>query len=357
MTRRRLLSDVREYCAVPGRLEVPNHWARSMIDDPSVTPKIRAAALSAAGLTVGQLNQPLGFIPRNAETALLDALTARIGDPMFPAIAGLRGEKQRGGIVVYLLRQSATLREAFATLERYATVIRPSFAIRYVEDESRATLTALGSYSDPTANLTAWTFGLLTGLIREVSGRGDLPLEIELARTPRSSVDAWTEIFGVPVRDGCAADALIFSRDHASVEVSGADHELKLLLIGVAETMRSMAEVRDSGTVGKVQRALAQTIPRGRFALGDVARQMNLTARSLQRKLDEEETSFQHLLRDRRQELAYEYLGDLSLRLSEIAQMLGYVDQTSFTRAFKSMSGMTPTQFRQVISTNAAHED
>ena len=328
-----------------------------MIDDPSVTPKIRAAALAAAGLTVGQLNQPLGFIPRNAEAMLIDALTARIGDPMFPAIAGLRGKKQRGGILVYLLRQSTTLREAFATLERYTTVIRPGFAIRYVEDDGRASLAAQGEYFDPTGNLTAWTLGFLIGLIREISGREDLPLEIQVTRAARGSIAVWTEFFGVPVRDGRGADTLIFSRDHASAEVPDGDHELKLLLTGIAETMRSAAEIRDSGTVGEVQRALAQAMPQGRFALSDVARQMHLTERSLQRKLDEEETSFQHLVRDRRQELAYEYLGDLSLRLSEIAQMLGYVDQTTFTRAFKSMSGMTPTQFRRAVSRGAANED
>lgn len=348
MALRRPVSGEGGFYIVPGRLDVPNFWARAMIEDQTVTPEIRDAALAAARLTVGRVNEPLGFIGRESESVLIDTLTAEIGDPMFPPKAGLRARSRRGGILVYLLCHAATLREAFAILDRYIPVVRPSFHLRMSEREDRVMLSAETGYPDPTGNLTGWTLGAIIGLLREITGREDLPLEVGLAHASRATAEHWSDVLGVPVRDGQPADQLVFAERHAAYPIPNADHELKHLLTGIAETMRSRAQARDTGIVGQVQVALAHTMRRGQLQLSDVARQMNLSSRSLQRKLDQEATSFQSVLRDHRRALAFEYLATPDFSLAEIASMLGYIDQASFSRGFKAMTRMTPREFRRI---------
>ena len=72
---------------------------------------------------------------------------------------------------------------------------------------------------------------------------------------------------------------------------------------------------------------------------------MNLSLRSLQRKLAEEGTSYEALLAATRQELALSYLAEHRYSISEIAYLLGFSDTSSFTRAFKRWTGQAPSQY------------
>jgi AraC-like DNA-binding protein len=71
-----------------------------------------------------------------------------------------------------------------------------------------------------------------------------------------------------------------------------------------------------------------------------------LSARTLQRRLAEEGQPFQTLLDATRRELAAQYLRDPALSLTEIAFLLGYAEQSSFTHAFRAWQGQAPQQWR-----------
>ena len=64
------------------------------------------------------------------------------------------------------------------------------------------------------------------------------------------------------------------------------------------------------------------------------------------RSLQENGTSFSELLRELRKQLARDYLIDPHHQLSEVAYLLGFSDQSNFTRAFRSWSGVTPARYR-----------
>ena len=76
---------------------------------------------------------------------------------------------------------------------------------------------------------------------------------------------------------------------------------------------------------------------------------MNMSTRTLQRRLQEEGVSFQQLLERTRRELALQYLGQPQLTLFEIACMLGFADPSNFFRAFKRWFGLPPGQYREQV--------
>jgi AraC-like DNA-binding protein len=89
-----------------------------------------------------------------------------------------------------------------------------------------------------------------------------------------------------------------------------------------------------------------KTLAGQRPQLREVARQLGLSARTLQRRLGEEQVTFQQLTAEARRELARHYLQHSALELGEIAYLLGFEDGNSFFRAFQQWESTTPGEWR-----------
>jgi len=103
-----------------------------------------------------------------------------------------------------------------------------------------------------------------------------------------------------------------------------------------------LARLERSEVTVQVQAKLIQLLPSGKVEEGFIARALNLSLRSLQRKLEERGVTFRKLLDDTRQQLAEQYLKDSTLSVSEIAYLLGFAEVSSFSRAFKRWTGRAP---------------
>ncbi|MCB1806122.1 MAG: helix-turn-helix transcriptional regulator, partial [Candidatus Competibacteraceae bacterium] len=82
------------------------------------------------------------------------------------------------------------------------------------------------------------------------------------------------------------------------------------------------------------------------FSEEQIAQQLNLSLRSLQRRLREERTSYQQLLDETRLELALQYINRTQLSVAQIAPLLGFSDSSNFNRAFKRWLGLPPSRYR-----------
>ncbi|CDO31023.1 AraC family transcriptional regulator [Mycolicibacterium porcinum] len=110
---------------------------------------------------------------------------------------------------------------------------------------------------------------------------------------------------------------------------------------------RRLADLNATATTAeRVRAALIETLPAGDPSMTAVTGQLATSARTLQRQLSQEGTSFQAVLASTREGLARHYLTRDDLRTSEIAFLLGYNDTNSFYRAFKTWTGVTPEMAR-----------
>ena len=100
----------------------------------------------------------------------------------------------------------------------------------------------------------------------------------------------------------------------------------------------------------RVSEAIIRRLHQGEPRREDIASSLALADRTLQRRLHEEQTSFQELLDGARRELAGKYLADGQYSLGQVADLLGFVDQSNFFRACKRWFGVTPTQYRQRLA-------
>lgn len=92
---------------------------------------------------------------------------------------------------------------------------------------------------------------------------------------------------------------------------------------------------------------VVKLLPSGEVSIDAVAMDLNVSRRTLQRRLSDRDTQFSQVLQAVRAELALNYLADQRLGITDIAFLLGYGDQSSFSSAFKSWYGQSPRDYRQ----------
>jgi AraC-like DNA-binding protein len=113
-------------------------------------------------------------------------------------------------------------------------------------------------------------------------------------------------------------------------------------------------ETGDENFVERVRLAIQQKLTGQRPTIEDIADALHVSPRTLQRRLQEEGSSFQRVLEEARHQLARHYLNNSALELNEAAYLLGYEDGNSFVRAFRTWEGVPPARWRENQRARAA---
>ena len=114
------------------------------------------------------------------------------------------------------------------------------------------------------------------------------------------------------------------------------------------ELTKRLAELdNDESTSARVRSVLSELLPGGQSSIEDVAERLGLSRRTLQRKLSEENTTFQKQLNSTRETLAIHYLRNTEMTTNDIAFLLGYQEINSFLRAFTVWTGKTVSDYRR----------
>ena len=114
------------------------------------------------------------------------------------------------------------------------------------------------------------------------------------------------------------------------------------------ELKRRINEMGSDNTFSeKVRSILVELLPGGKSTIEDVCYELSMSKRTLQRRLKEEETTFQKQLNYTRELLAKNYLKNTKLSSEDIAYLLGYQDVNSFFRGFSIWTGKTVTEYKQ----------
>ena len=140
-------------------------------------------------------------------------------------------------------------------------------------------------------------------------------------------------------------DALLIAEESLSVPNKLGDETIAQFFDQYLE--QELAKLADTGSLQKrVCLAVAKMLSEGVPTLSSVASSLGMSARTLQRRLSDQEQSFQNLVDQARRELAQQLLSETDYSLAEVAFLTGFAEQSGFTRAFKRWSGKTPRSYR-----------
>lgn len=189
-------------------------------------------------------------------------------------------------------------------------------------------------------------FAWILTIAREGTGTKIKPLRVELVQ-PRSHTKALEKHFGCPVVCGASQNAIVFRAEDAEIPFVTRNAELfELLAPQFDQELKDRTSVEDH-FIELVRGAIQQRLTGHRPVVDDVAKDLHMSPRTLQRRLQDSGSSYQRVLDEARRQMARYYLSNSVLELAEAAYLLGYEDANSFTRAFRAWEGMPPRDWRE----------
>jgi AraC-like DNA-binding protein len=155
------------------------------------------------------------------------------------------------------------------------------------------------------------------------------------------------KVFGCKVTFGSDVDEVIYPQTAISMATVNADSYLNSLLVRYCDEALSSRRVRSGAWRLKVENAIVPLLPHGQAKIGEIAKTIGVSTRTLARLLASEGCTFGSILDGLRLELAKSYLREQNLPNSEVAWLLGYAEISAFSHACKRWTGKTPTELRE----------
>ncbi len=181
-------------------------------------------------------------------------------------------------------------------------------------------------------------------IFKEALGR-DIPVQEVFLRQPEPVyADEYRRYFNCPVHFNAVENCYVFDSSLLYEPLLQAEPETARIYDSQCEKI--CAQLARNYTFSDVVRNQILSSPREIFTLETIADQLGMTARTVQRKLSQEDSSYKSILEDVRKNLAVEYLQTTSFTLEEIAVRLGYADSSSFCHAYKRWTGVNPGELR-----------
>ncbi|MFC4874463.1 AraC family transcriptional regulator [Negadavirga shengliensis] len=301
------------------------------------------------GITVADLDNPDMKLSLEQNCALMNASLQLSGDPNLGLHIGERTTVSVLGITGYLMESSKDLLTALHHLQQYTASFSRlyRFGIQLTADEAVYLCEPVSVWNDLSPETARQSvdisFAGTLHILRLLTGSQLWPLRVYY-RYPRfADTRDHERILKCRPLFNQSCNALIFSRQDLQRRIIGYNQALNEVFINMLQ--QKLGE--ESHSFLQQTRTLILELSRLSFpTLEEVAERLHLTPRTLQRKLQEENTSFRVESESIKEELARNLLLSKSLTVGEIADRLGYADQAAFQRAFRQWTGATPKTYR-----------
>lgn len=250
------------------------------------------------------------------------------------------------GALGVAIMSSRTLQDAMDLMTRYLTLRAPHLSVSHCEygDNMHYTILCEGDQRPLMGFvMDSMLFGCAF-MGEQLTGNAIGGARILRKGTEPPYFQRFHSSIPVPVEYGAKNDALVVPTAMLSEPIRFSDDQL-------AESSRVQCEAAlkqltgDAGFDCRVRRVIETSYP---FPpkLARVAATLFVSERTLKRRLQEENASFQNLVDQVRLERAREFLTGTGMNLNQVADVLGYADAANFTRAFKRWTGVSPSHYR-----------
>ncbi|TAK98456.1 MAG: AraC family transcriptional regulator [Rhodospirillaceae bacterium] len=298
------------------------------------------------GMDPRTIRDPDYFIDCKSLVDVFEYCSAIFDDPLFGLRLGSMQEADVFGSVTALCRAAPSFREALRSFIEYFPIVHsPMTIMELVEGRETAELRwTVGS--DLGFNMQASYQGILLDakLLRSIGGRTFRPsyvnLDIEVRQKDVPDIE---NAVGCPFHSKAGMNAIGFPIGILEQPVASSNRLLFRLLGGYLDRVKTVSRTT---IVERVEDYVRGALPSGNCSIERCAKKFGTSVRTLQARLGECGLKFSDILERQRVELAKTYLEQAELSLDEVAVLLGYSEQSSFGRAFKRWTGVTPQGFR-----------
>lgn len=306
------------------------------------------ALLRDAGINSDLLRAPGERIPLAQYLALYQMAVERTDDPDLGLYVGHIIYFSGMNLHLYMTTICRNLKEYFNVI--------PS-TIRLRGDTGRVLIRPKGDFirlewhplHDETRRWRPLVDEMLKSSAEIVNAICALPVPVLAAEFSYAAPDdtrALKRAFGTNLKFGCDVSCVYFAREAVRYPLVDLDFELGKDFWATPQSVFAEPDGVDP-FLRDTRAAIRRALPGGELTIDSLSVEMGISRRTLQRRLNGLDSSFKQLLQDVREELSRRYLDDPRLAITEIALLLGYSDQASFSNAFKVWCGCAPSEYRQ----------
>ncbi|WP_082793533.1 AraC family transcriptional regulator [Ramlibacter tataouinensis] len=315
------------------------------------------AAVWRAGIDPVRLENPNERFGADEVSALWELAVAETGDAALGLDRELTSKYVNADVLAFAMASSPDLRAGLRAVARYMAVVSDAATFELLPEGPNAWL-VLGSVgnSRPVPR-QRYAFGMLALVTtcQWVTRRPVEPLAVEFKFARPPEVQRYHEAFRCPLRFDQAENRMLLAADDLAAPVPSRNP--KMLAMHEHVLRERITALGNTSISYRVSEEIVRRLHRGEPRREQIAASLALADRTLQRRLQEESTSFQHLLDEARRELARKYLAEERYALNQVADLLGFVDQSNFFRACKRWFSEPPGQYRRRIIAQPANED
>ncbi len=322
--------------------------------------------ISMSQLIVGTDIPPEIFTSSNASISgsqfvqLVQNADALYDDPAFGIHYGEYLTVSTHGWIGFTLMSCSNLKEALEIVLRYYQTIFSLMSLDLAERDGLAVLAFdvpynVGNVKSAMIDGFLVGFGSVINSVLEGSGSvlnsiledSGFTAKIRLQVQEQPYHQALNELYDSKVEYGCDANEICFDLSLLTLRMAAADPQTTQLAREQCEHLKRLADAREtfSQQVRTKLFAHKNRLPK----LDEVAQLFNMHPRTFGRYLSKDGTSYQELLDEVREVLAMEYLANPNILVEDIAYSLNFNDTSSFYRAFKRWTGITPSDQRKKL--------
>ncbi len=287
--------------------------------------------------------------------SLLESASTCLNEPCFGLNYGQQIDIAAFSLLGYLAMASATLKEASEAVNQYGGLVSE---IGRLDSEI---ITEINSSTNPPLVKIYWRprpgnencsgqviDGVLAGWVnfgREFIGENTKIHSVHLTRR-RASETSYRKFFDCPVVIGDKVNYICIEQTYFEKKLLKAEPLVHQIIQEKANQAVQEIENQKRLASDYISDILPGLIFSGKTNIENIATLLNTSARSLQRKLEQENTNYRDLVDNARRALAIKLLRENEYPLSHISGIIGFNDQSSFTRAFKRWTKVTPKQYQ-----------
>lgn len=308
-----------------------------------------APLLERAGLDESLLADVRARVPAIAVGCLWDEAPRLLGDETFGLTLGATSTEALG-LGVYIMRSCATFGEGLQQMWTYYRIFNDVHGLAVETRDPSVMTLALSTKNEALPaprHAIEFAFAWLISMIRATTERDLAPVAIAFEHSAPRSSEPHARFFRCPISFGHERNELHFPTEWLGLPHPKYDPHLRELI--ELEARAELARIPESASVAKRMRDLVRPLLATDAAslLEMVAKKLRMSARTLQRHLKDEGTSFQRELDTLRREVAEHRLRESDASLATIAHELGFADQSAFHKAFVRWTGRTPGDVRK----------
>lgn len=306
------------------------------------------AILKRLGVDENYLNSAQLRTPHNAQLFFWQVVEDVSGDPDIGLHLGQHLPIYKGQVLEYLFLSSSTFGEGLRRALNYQRLLSDAANTDFFVEGDEACM-VLDTTSEEVKRLKHFSECFVQGLMIFFQSITDerfqcSRVELEHERDERGAAHV-EEVLGCKVVFGANENRMYFPASLLSHTSPHAEPELLDLHERFASEQVARLEKKD--IVGQVERIVAELLDSGEVTLDAVAERLEMKPRTLRTRLTEADTSFNQVLADFRYRLARQLLATTDESIDEIVYLTGFSEPSTFYRAFKRWSGMTPIEYRK----------